>query len=914
MYLNFRTEYTFRSTFAPITKILDHCQIHGAKFAGIADHNNTFGHVQWQKECLKRDIQPIFGVTVFVFPQLIKERRSPNFKTVLIARNIKGLREIYRLVDQSYQDFYYVPRVSAQTIEGLSQNVIVISSAPHIFSRKNIYFLLAPDTPISERTTQKALSIACIDNFYVDASDWKTFEKITDDRARDVRTTPQFILSYSECENKKAIYNMASLIDGIDFLIEPAKMVKISNNADNELHDLCISGAKKKGINIKKGKYSKRYKKEMKLIQDKKFSDYFLITADIVRYAKKIMCVGHSRGSAGGSLVCFLAGITEVNPIKYGLIFERFIDINRHDLPDIDIDFSQSKRKLVLSYLQDKYGKENVAQLANISRLQKKSSLVRYAKALSVSLSEVEELKDTDTKLSLSKMISDTDSGKELVKKYPAFFDVGKIEHHAINSGVHAAGIIVSNKPVTDYCGINSRDNQRIAMIDKDDAEEVGLLKIDALGLRTLAIFDEICEARKKPYDFIHDIPMDDKKAFKVFKKNHYAGVFQFEGETAKNLAAQMAIKTLDDISTLSAIARPGPLMSGGAKRYIKRSKGTKVKYTDNCKVFRKITKPTFGVLVYQEQVMEIAKKYAGLSWSEVAKIRKAVSKSKGLSEFERVFINGCKEKGRNKKKANKVWKDMVTNGEYLFNKSHSVAYAMISYLCAYFKAHYPVEFTVATLNNTKDDNSALKFLREMVEQSGIKYQYFDIKHSQKKWSTRKGILYGSILSIDGIGTVAANKIIRIRNENNLNNLPAGIAKKIQIMKTPFRYLYPAKQLYGEYYKNSGCSKIIEILAPGEYRFIGKLIKKRVRDMNEPALVARRDGKIADSPSTFLQLTIEDDTDSILCSVWSDEYEDIGKEIAEFGSENESWYLIHGTISKNGFRGITINYIEEITK
>lgn len=924
MYLNLKSEYSFRSVFAHTSEIIQHCRDYGSSFAGIADINNSFGHVTWQSQCREVGIKPIFGVTLPVFYDMSRVRRLPENVMTFIALNMKGLREIYRLIDLAHQNFYYKPRIAAESVNGLSKNVLILSGLSpdlKILEHDNLYLQLSPDTPNAIKDIKSIPSIACCDNYFVSPGDRVTYQKFADERLRDKKTTIQFIPSYELWlslfpKKQKALENLFKVSEMIDFDIVPAPMIKA--DAEEGIKSLCKKGAKAKGLNIKEGVYGKRFKREMKLIFEKGYVDYFLVVADLVQYAKTKMCVGPARGSSAGSLVCYLLGITEIDPIQYNLYFERFIDVNRHDLPDIDIDFQDDKRNLIINYLKKKYGENNIAQIANISRLKPKSSLIRFAKALKIFIGDVEELKNSITGISVEKALKETEAGKTFIESFPNMHDVHRIENHALHSSVHAAGILVSTKPTTYYCGINSREKgQRIAMINKRDAEAINLLKIDALGLRTLTIIADICNQIGKPCTWIYNIPLDDKKAYKMFNSHRYNGIFQFEGESAIKLAKKMTIKTIEDLSVISAICRPGALLSGGANRYIKRRNGKEsFQYLDSSEEFIRATENTFGVIVYQEQVMQIAREYAGLSWSLVSDLRKAVSKSKGLDKFEKIFLKGCKKKGHKKQNSKAVWEDIKVHGSYSFNISHSISYSIISYITAYLKAHYPLEFTVASLNHAKDDNSALKFLRDMVENEKIKYSHYNSRYSVQKWTASKGFLYGSLLSIDGIGLVAANKIVKSRREGT--PLPPGIKSNLKKCVTPFRYLYPAKELYGEFYKKGKfyqkVTEIKKIKGRGTFLFIGKIVKKNVRDMNEPALLIKRGGNRRESPTTFLQLVVEDDTDSILCSIWPEQYEDYGVEIAETGKEDKTWLLIEGEIKSNQFRAVNITNIKDITK
>jgi len=693
----------------------------------------------------------------------------------------------------------------------------------------------------------------------------------------------------------------------------------------------CKEGAKKHNIDITSGKYADRYKREMELIIEKDYVDYFLVTADLICYAKTKMAVGPARGSSAGSLVCYLMGITEIDPLEYGLYFERFIDINRFDLPDIDVDFQDDKRYLVIKYLEKKYGKDNVAQIGNISRMKPKSAIAKFAQSLKIPIDDVAEVKDAIMERSggdaraascMEDTFTDTDVGKAFIEKYPNMKAVSKIEAHASHTGVHAAGILVCNAPITNYCGINSRDKKRIGMLDKKDAEAVNLLKIDALGLRTLSIIAAVCDQIGKPYNWMYEIPLDDEKAYAVFNDHRYNGIFQFEGPAIKGLAKQMPVENMEDVSALGALGRPGPLSSGGANRFIKYRTGKEeVVYASNHPAFIESTKGTYGIVIYQEQMLQIGREYGLLSWKDVGDLRKAASKSLGdefFGKYKEKFIKGALSLGETEEQAETVWGTISTSGSWTFNKSHSVSYGLVSYLCAYMKGNYPLEFVVASLNHSKDDRSALKILRDAVENDGVEYEYIDKNISMRDWSVHEGKLYGGLLTIHGIGPAMANKVVKARREGT--KLAPGIAKKLSSPISHFKYLYPAKEVYGDYYSdpeshglNGKVSTIKEAQENGTFVVIGCLLKKNLRDANEACFVSKREGKHLEGATSWINLTIEDDTDSMMCKIKIEDYERMGKHVAETGKEGKDWYMVYGE-KINGWNLMFVKNIKRITR
>lgn len=943
MWLNCRTEFTFKAVYGHLDAVASKLASMGS-YGGMTDINNTFGHIRWKSACDKAGIKPIYGVQLAVTDGLgNKIRRYPFNMMTFIAKTQHGLQLIYKLVDQAHQQFYYKPLISYDQVNELpGDHVAILSGVACRFDliTRPIWFELSPSTPYSQRDKWKELDrdmvqpIACLDNYYPDPEDKAVYEPFAESRLREQKTSAQHILTWQEWlaefpGREFALDNLVELAGWCNVELAEAPMTTYVGKDDIEVW--AREGATKKGINITTGDYADRYNREMKLIKDKGYVDYFLIVADAIRYAKTKMSVGPSRGSSAGSLVCYLMGITEIDPLEYDLYFERFIDINRFDLPDIDIDFQDEKRHLVLKYLQKKYGKDCVAQIGNISRMKAKSAIDRFAKALRVPIDDVQEVKDAIMERSggdaranycIEDSLSESEVGKKFLDLYPHMAVVSKIEAHASHTGVHAAGILVCNEPITNYCGINSRDKKRIGMLDKKDAEAVGLLKIDALGLRTLSILADVCDQLGKPYTWLYEIPVDDPATYKVFNDQRFNGIFQFEGSAVKGLARQMPIEDMEDISALSALGRPGPLASGGANRFIKYRTGKEEpNYLSNHPAVVKATKGTYGVVIYQEQMLAISREYGQLSWEDTNQLRRAASKSLGdefFGKYKEKFVEGAKELGESDEAIDKVWDGINTMGSWAFNKSHSVSYGLVSYLCAYMKANHFMEFAVASLNHSRDDSTALKILRDMVENDGVEYVHIDEHLSEIEWSIYDGKLYGGLLTLPGIGLAKARKIIKTREANEAYT-PA-IRRILNEGKTPFKYLYPAKEIYGDFYtdpaRHNVSGQIVEIKdaeGDGDWCIIGKLIKKNLRDANEACFVSKRDGQYETGNTAWLNITLEDDTDSVMCKIKRDDYERLGREIAETGKEDKDWYMVYGS-KINGWGLIFVTNIMRITR
>lgn len=867
------TEFSFKGCYMPIAEIHKYA-LNGV--VGIADYDNTFGHIPLMKQAKKHGFKPIFGVRLRVSKKANEKRRTGHVYTVFIAKNYEGLKEIYRLVQKAYDQFYFFPRLHKADRDSVSENVFVLEGMdPNFYPEvedRGIYQVIAGG---SKRGDQYMF------NF-------------------DQRTGPMHIIPL----------DLSYMSDQCDCIIPKAGMVHWAGGVD--ILTACKAGAKKRGINLKDSRYYDRMEYELDLILKKDYQDYFMIVADVINHAKKSMLVGPSRGSSAGSLVCFLLGITEVDPIVHNLLFERFIDANRFDLPDIDVDFPDRSRQNVITYLAAKYGRDNVRCLGAVSRFMPKSAIQAVADALGIPKWEIEPTKDAiiernsgdaRSAMCIADTFDSTDPGKELVEKYPAIRTAERIEGHASHATRHAAGVIVSTNPLYFYAGVNSRDD--ILMMDKKDAEYIDLLKIDCLGLRTLSIIeDTVKQIKGMKFSDVYKLPLDDKDTFQIFNDMRLNGIFQFEGLALQILTKQMGVDCFNDITAITALARPGALNSGGAARYVKYHTGQDEPRYFN-KLHEDITQETYGVTVYQEQMMEIARKIGNFSWDDVCTLRKAASKSMGDEFFGRykdAFVAGAVSHGEPEDKALDLWNDISHSGSWSFNKAHAVSYGLVSYWTAYFKAHYPLEFAVASLNNARDSGHAIKLLRDMVIHEGIEYVPVIPERSGVNWSVIDGKLVGGLTNIDGIAEKKAKDIIAMRNGKKPPT--PTFWKVMSDPKTPFDVIFPARHFWGKLYNDPisyGIPRkpdfIGEIDGPGDYVVIGMLVDRNLRDLNEYVFLQQRDGKRVDEKTLYLNFQVEDDTGVVMCTINRWKFEELGgKHIAETGKIGESWYLIKGKI------------------
>ncbi|MCP4256827.1 MAG: DNA polymerase III subunit alpha [Planctomycetes bacterium] len=927
-----RSEFTFKRVFQTVESMTDNQE----SAVGIADLNSTQGFVSFSNVCKAADIKPIFGATVMAVHDV--ERKVPRtgqygFEYTVIAKNDEGLPEIYRLVKSAFDNFYYRPQVSIIDIWGLSDNVIVIASAFNIPERID-YLGLSQSSNLS--CMKYGLpTVAINENDYPKPSDRMAYELLMGSREMNTKTTPQHIMSTTEWRRffkgrvedlETPIKNTHAIAEMCEAELKIAEPVKY--RGDDDLYDLIEKGIKDRKYNMTKTA-KKRIKSELKLIEGKEFADYFLVVSQMTSAAKKYQMVGPGRGSAGGSLVCFLLGITEVDPLKFDLLFERFLDKHRHDAPDIDIDFPDKHREKVIDNLiEDNGGAEFVCKLGIVARQRGDSLINKFSSEMQVPFEAAEELKevliqrpagDARVNFCVVDTLTSTEIGKNFAKMHPAINEAVKYEGHATHSGTHAAGILVCNEPITNYTGVNSRDG--FAMIDYREAEMLNLLKIDALGLRTLSILQETAELAGFDWRDFYSVNLEDEAALQMFKDVRLLGIFQFEGQALSGLCRQMEIKSFSEIAAVTALGRPGPLKGGGTAKYIARQTGKEeVSYTANHPAVINNTRETFGVIVYQEQLMHICRD-VGMSWKDVSMFRKIVAKRKGrelLGTYEATFKKCAIDKGLSKMEAAAVWSEMVTFGEYGFNKSHAVAYAMISQNCAWAKAHHPFEFAVASLNNSKSDDSAVRLLRDLVRHEGFSYVPVDPDKSEVFWSAQEGVLVGGLINIDGIAEKKAKTIVRNRENGKID--PPSVIKMLANPETPFDILFPVEEFWGEYFyspEDFGLkerpSYIEDINEKGDYTFIGKLTRKKVKDLNTIQEIEKRDGEVYKENTVCLNLTLEDDTSEIMARIPRNKFDEFANEIIERDDFKErkdvNWYIIKGRIISDEIRFIFINNI-----
>lgn len=948
--LRVHTGYSFRQATGHPEEVIARLKEIGSEYAPITDRASTFGFNRWVKLAKKAGLKPVLGAELAVTPSLNAKKPSVDY-WVFIPR--KGVAAINRLVSLATQQFRYQAIINVeQAFKSVDECHVIIGHKPQIdwaAVPKGVYLGVSPATVkplIAEARRNNVPLAATSDNRFTRPED-AGFYEILAGRNAEMQTYPQWLLS--EGEWRKSIARLELTDDEIERAIKNSKKILADSVSDltrarlpepmrpMPLKEWCESFAEGLGVNLSDPVYRARLDRELSVIAEKGYEDYFYIVAELCQAMRKKMIVGPARGSSCGSLVCYLLGITAIDPIPYGLIFERFVDINRTDMPDIDIDFSDRQRHLVFGHLSEVYGPERVARIGTVAMYQPRSALNEVSAGLRVPKFKIESVAESIVERSsgdaralntLEDTLATMPAGQKLMADHPEMAIVTRFEGHPRHAGQHAAGVVIASEPIERYVAIDHRaqiaDGQigGAVMCDKKDAEDgYNLLKIDALGLTQLSVFEMALELAGKTGmntgimadKFLQTIPLDDPEAFEVLNKKKFSGIFQFNGMALQSIVQQFKVTKLDDIVAVTALARPGPLASGGAHEWVRRKNGIHA-VTYPHPIFEPYLKDTLGIVIYQEQVMEIGRNVGDLSWGQVSELRKAMSKSLGKEFFDQYgdpWKKAAISKGIAPAEAESVWDALCAYGSWSFNKSHSVAYGLISYWCCWMKAHMPYEFAAATLSFEHEPHRQIQMLREL-DAEGIGYVPVHAAISGKGWTvhTSKGkkVLVGPLSVVDGIGPKLEQEILNARNLGL--RYPDRALKLLMKAKTSIDSLWPIRDAFkrimpdpAEFNINTQPTPIgsIEIEEHDrEYVLFCTLAKINPRDENEAVLVARRGFERTDGKYASLNLQLQDDTGMIFGKVTRFDFEKLGRPIVDLGRTGKALYAFKGKVRGNG--------------
>lgn len=848
-FVNLRTHttYSFKDGYGHPAEFVSRAKELEQQAVAITDYHNISGHYKWYKECKSAGINPILGVTMLVSDDLTHIRDRGYDEVVLLPTNETGYHNLTKILTEAWmcvKPDYKIDR-PVTTIDFLltnSEGLVFLMGSKSSIGKKiirgdvqgaeedvDIYSLL--DWYIEINPSQdnehkyqheQLIKFATANSIRLVGSNEAHYPKkgqheihdillcieqkteLNNQERRRIERNDMFIKSREEMENsmpydkeivKQALDNTVEIANRINFEFPKASAIRFKIPDDKKIplfKKKCYDGLKTK-LPDSGDEYKERLEYEIDIIIQKDFVDYFLVIEDIVMWAKdRDILVGPARGSAAGSLVSYCLSITEVDPIKYGLIFERFIDINREDMPDIDIDFQDDRRIEVKKYIEDKYGKDKVGSLPVFLTWHGKMALDDIRKVFDIPFSVIDKLKPLiiersggDSRASFT--IMDTFNNPNFkypqyaIKEYPQLKYSADLEGYIRQMGRHAAGVVVSNEPVSNFSALYNISDQQSVSLEYKDASSIGLLKLDLLGLSTLTIIQKtlklIQERTGRTID-LYTLPIDDPAVYKFFIEGKLFGVFQFTGQAVNQVCRQIKPTDFESLSAISALARPGPLNSGSTTIYIKRRNGLEeVSYPHP--VMKPYTEETYGIVVYQEQVMKTMREVGKMTWKETAEIRKLISRSQGVEKFNTFkdrFAVGARENGMNDHEIDVMWDSICTFGAWAFNKSHSVSYTIISYWTMWLKVYYPMEFYSSLLEITKDDGNRKKILKEY-KREGYKLLSVDVNKSKQSFSIEGDSIRIGFKDLHGIGESISDELVKNQPYTSVNDLKTRVKR-----------------------------------------------------------------------------------------------------------------------------------------
>lgn len=754
-----KTDYSILSSLIKIDDLISTLKKLNFKSAAICD-DNLYGAMEFYTKCIKNDIKPIIGLEV-----------NLDYTILLYAKNYKGyqnLCNINTLINENKFSF-------DELIKYINDLILVL---PYKYKdKRDIYIPYTKDLFIGYNNEDeekkingnkvylnKTLTLKKEDSKYL-----KYLYKIKDQdytEGEDVSFIEQVDVLSSKTTNYVSALCNLTILKKNDLL--PIYNNDLEFNKEKYLTDLCITGLKKRLKGNVSLKYVERLKYELSVISKLNFCNYFLVVWDYVKYAKKNgIMVGPGRGSAASSLVSYSLGITDIDPLKYDLLFERFLNPNRVTMPDIDIDFDAEKRDEVIKYVEEKYGRKHVSGIITFSNLLAKQVIRDVARIFNVSGFKIDNLlKNFDDKKDLSYQLENINvkrilSNDEILRKiYDVSLHLEGLKRHISK---HAAGVIISNKELSNYVPLHlDSDGSYICGYTMNYIEDIGLLKMDFLGLKNLTIIDKVIKNTNIKFS---DIPLDDKKTYELFANGNLDGVFQFESQGMKKFIMELKPSNISDLIDAVALFRPGPMEN--IDTYVKRRhKKEKITYINED--LKDILSSTYGIIIYQEQIMQIARKMAGFSYAKADELRRAMSKKKEdlLLSYKEEFIIGGMNKGYDKETLVKVYNLILKFANYGFNKAHSVSYAIIGYKIAYLKVHYPLYFETEILNNIIGVSNKTKQIIDECKRLDVSIKTPNINLSTDKYIILNNELLFPLSVVRGIGVLTSREIV---NERNLN-------------------------------------------------------------------------------------------------------------------------------------------------
>ncbi|MGA2192486.1 MAG: DNA polymerase III subunit alpha, partial [Nitrospirota bacterium] len=832
------------------------------------DHGNMFGAVEFYLKAVKAGIKPIIGCEMYVSKGSRFERNSGGaseaaYHLVLLARNLDGYRNLMRLVSIGYiEGFYYKPRIDKDSLAQYSGGLIGLSAClkGEVASK-----LMAGDMEAARNAALEYRRILGPENFYLELQDNGLEEqrKVNELMLELSNETGIPLVATSDChyfkrEEARAHEALLCIQTGKtmsdttrmrfqtdEFYFKPAEEMEsafefhpeaISNTVkiaercnlklafdeyhlphydvpegytkESYLEELARKGLERRLIDVKDNNkaYHDRLESELEIIKSMGFAGYFLVVWDFISYAKgRGIPVGPGRGSAVGSLVAYALEITDIDPLPYGLLFERFLNPERISMPDIDIDFCMDRRDEVITYVREKYGPDHVSQIITFGTMLARGAIRDVGRVLDVPYGDVDrvaKLVPETLKITLDEAVEQEPKLRELIKtdaRVKEIFDTAKVlEGLTRHASKHAAGVVISQEPLTDYTPLyRDAGGEIVTQYAKDEIEKIGLVKFDFLGLRTLTVIDNAVKLINKglPEEerfSLGSLKLDepDEETYRLLSSGDAGGIFQLESSGMRDLLIRIKPDKFEDLIAIIALYRPGPMQSGMLDDYIKGRRGLK-KIAYDPPQLEEILKDTYGVIVYQEQVMQIAVRLAGFTMGQADTLRKAMGKKKldVMVKMKESFVKGASARGIPVKKADAVFELMQKFAEYGFNKSHSTAYALITYQTAYLKTHYKVQFMAALLSSEMDNTDKIVKYISDCRALGIPVLPPDVNRSEANFTAASDSILFGLAAVKNVGFSAIESIIEVRESGGPFKSLFDFCKRVDLRKVNRRVI-----------------------------------------------------------------------------------------------------------------------------
>lgn len=844
--LHLHTEYSLLDGAITIEKLIEFGKKNKFQSLAISDHGNIFGAVTFFEQCKKAGIKPVLAMEAYLTEDVkIKKADNKYNHLLLVVKDREGYKNLCKLIDFSYTEgFYFKPRIDYAALEKHSKGLIATTAclgghipgllmeerfeeahtfldrSLKIFGEDNFYLEIQPADQKDQIVLNERLFdvskhrgiplIASGDSHYPTPEDREAHEvmlaiqthaKLSDpdrfsfgDCRAHIRTQDEMLALFPN--HHDAIWASGAIADRCNFTFETGKLffpkfeVPQEHTQDSYFSELCHKGLQElfdegRILTENPHTYWDRLTLEVDLITNMGFVGYFLVVSDFIQWARsQKIPVGPGRGSAAGSLVAWALRITDIDPIRYNLLFERFLNPERVTMPDIDIDFCIEGREKVINYVRDRYGHDHVCQIITFGTMMAKGVVKDVARALGMPFEDANMITDLipdQLKITLHEALEQEPKLQELKNNNPQIeklFDIAfRLEGITRHASKHAAGIVISPEPISDVLPVYvpSKSTDLVTQYAMTELESLGFLKMDFLGLKNLTLIRNVVDSIKENHTIdidIMKIPLDDKKTFVLLARGDTSGVFQLESDGLKDVLRRLQPEVFEDIIAVNALYRPGPLGSGMVDDFIERRHGRQeIKYL--FAELEPILKETYGVIVYQEQVMKIASTIGGYSLGEADILRRAMGKKKAevMAEQKAIFVSRAIERGFDAKKADELFELMAYFAGYGFNKSHSAAYALIAYQTAYLKAHYPAEFMAYLISLETGDPDKMSFYLQEAKEMRLQLLPPHINESKALFRAQGATVRFGLQGIKNVGDAALENIIAEQSKKPFKDL-----------------------------------------------------------------------------------------------------------------------------------------------